>query len=57
MGDEVTVIVSSMVFARATVLECKPDDKDKSSWQVTLLIKHTGEVQTLKFQHSMKGQE
>ena len=57
VGDEVTVVVSTSVFSRATVLECKQDDKAKLMWKVTLLVKQTGEVQTLKFHYNMNPQE
>ena len=55
-GDEVTVVASPAVFARATVLDCKPDEEDANVWEVTVLIKCTGEVQTLKFKYTPQAQ-
>ena len=51
VGDEVTVVAAPVVFARATVLDCKLEGEEPQVWSVTVLVKKTGEVQVLKFRH------
>ena len=59
-GDQVTVVASPDVMARATVLDCKvveSDESDEEVWEVTVLVKQTGQVHTLIFRYGTQAED
>jgi len=55
-GDQVTVVVSTNTLARATVLDCKKDEENEHTWEVTVLVKKTSEVHTMTFRYGPQGE-
>ena len=55
-GDQVTVLTSVDVLARATVLDCNCVEENPQEWQVTVLINSTSDVQTLTFRYAQGGE-
>ena len=56
-GDQVTVVASPDVMARATVLDCKLVESDEEVWEVTVLVKQTGQVHTLVFRYGTQAED